>query len=124
MQNLSACCFAGKLIGCVCPYDPQSEPLGRITAVSDVSTNSTEWILNGSQSFVVKTKHANLLIVTAVSEEKSENNDQAVTKKSITFVLDTTTHGVTFNEIGDTMGCREVPYVTVDFSNVRLSAGI
>lgn len=90
----------------------------------DVSTNSSEWILNGSQSFVVRSKHSNLLIVTAIAEEESENNDKAVTKKSITFVLDTMTHGVTFNEISDTIGCREVPYVTVDFSNVRLSAGI
>lgn len=73
---------------------------------------------------MVKSRHANLLIVSAVTEEESEYNGEPSTKESITFVLDATTPGVSFKESGETIGCSEVPYVIVDFSNVRLNEGI
>lgn len=90
----------------------------------DRSKNSLEWILNGSQSFVVRSKHAKLLVATVIAEEESEYYDQPDTKEPVTFVLDTATDGITFSDINDTIGCSEVPYVTVHFSDVRLSAGI
>lgn len=93
-------------------------------AVQDASIRSPEWILNGSQSFVVKSMHSNLLIVTALVDEDAEYNGEAGTKKFVTFVLDSTRSGVTFKENNNTIGCSEVPYVTLQFSNVRLTEGI
>lgn len=72
---------------------------------------------------MVKSTHSDLLIVTAVNEEESEYNGQKATRKLITFVLDSSTSGVTFNEISDTIGCTEVPFGTIEFSNVRLNGG-
>lgn len=63
------------------------------------------------------------MVVTAVAEEESEYNGQPSTQKNVTFVLDPTTRGVTFKENVNTIGCTEVPFVTVEFSDVRLSEG-
>lgn len=103
--------------------DFHSEAFGCITAVLDTSKNKPEWILNGSRSFVVKSIHSNLLIVTAMVEKDSKHNDQMTTKQFITFLVDPKAHGITFSDISNTIGCNEVPYVTLNFASVRLNEG-
>lgn len=107
----------------MCLHDTHSEAIGCITAIQDTSRSSPEWILNGSRSFVVKSTHSNLLVVTAITEEESEYNGDPSTRKFITFVLDSSTRGITFKESSNTTGCNEVPYGTLEFSNVRLNGG-
>lgn len=85
--------------------------------------------ITGSTSWVVCSQHANLLLVVAkktesllAEEAKLEDYDEDVDydDPNLTFILDVTTDGITIEDQSKTIGCNYVPFVTVNFFNVRI----
>lgn len=72
-------------------------------------------------------QHANLLIVAAEKSDElraefevDEEDDEEFFDAYLTIVLDPKSSGITIVEQSETIGCNEVPFVTVKFSNVRV----
>lgn len=82
----------------------------------------------GSSSWAVCSQHANLLIVVAKKsdsllaeeEEGDFEDDIDYEDPCLTFALDAKTNGITFQDHSNTIGCDDVPFSTVNFSNVRI----
>lgn len=56
--------------------------------------------------------------------EESEYNNVESKNKMIAILVDPKTRGITIsNENRNRIGCDEVPYCTINFSNVHVSAG-
>lgn len=76
---------------------------------------------------MVCSQHANILVVVAnKSKELKEyeadleyDDDIDYDDPSLTFVLDASTHGITYEDQSKTIGCNQVPFTTVNFFNVR-----
>lgn len=114
----------GKLFATIVPYEIQSKNASKIHAFLDTTGEKSEWVLNGTKSFVVKSKHANLLLVSAESTELSEYVGGNNSTEILTFIIDSKASGVKFVAIPETLGCIEVPYETIQLENVRVSNGM
>lgn len=93
----------------------------------------------GSKSFIVSSRHANLLVVVAKKSgefiERIENeddinltfNEEDNSNKDIdsdnylTFVLDMNVNGITISRNEPAAGLSSVPFATINFNNVRLN---
>lgn len=82
----------------------------------------------GRKSFVICSQHTNLLVVVAQksaelrleSDEMEEEIDEDSSDSYITFIVDPKSSGITVSEENRTIGCSNVPYATVNFSNVHV----
>lgn len=85
----------------------------------------------GSKSFVPISQHANLLIVVAeksdelkreydFDDDEDSDDDFEYYDSYLTVLLDPKSSGITLNEEYKTIGCNDVPFVTVNFSNVHI----
>lgn len=89
----------------------------------------------GKKSFVVCSKHVNLLVVVAKKsgefnvlseninynydddEDDLDNDDE----NYLTFVIDPKANGISIDDEKKLIGCNDVPFTTISFSNVRVS---
>lgn len=82
----------------------------------------------GSASWVVCSQHANLLIVVAKKsdsllaeeEEGDFEDDIDYGDPCLTFALNAKTNGISFEDHSTTIGCDDVPFSKLNFSNVRI----
>lgn len=85
-------------------------------------------ISSGNKSFAAISQHANLLIVVAEKSDElekeyevDEDDDDDYFDAYLTIVLDLKSPGITITDQSKTIGCNDVPFATVNFSNVRVS---
>lgn len=95
-----------------------------------ISTQNKLSSFLGSKSFVTYSQHANLLVVVAEKSESLENecdendisdhddDDSEFFDPYITFVVDPKSSGIKISEESSTIGCIDVPFATIEFSNV------
>lgn len=113
----------GKKIATVVPHEIRPRDGNKVRAVFDTSEEKATWILNGKKTFVVKSRHANFLIVSAEAVEESEYIGGESSTEIHTYIIDANAPGVKFQDISDTLGCNEVPYATLELENVRVGSG-
>lgn len=89
----------------------------------------------GRKSFVVCSKHANLLVVVArksgefnvpVENENytydDDDDDMEVNDEDyVAFVIDPKANGISIDNENKLIGCNDVPFTTINFSNVRVT---
>ncbi|XP_055304084.1 complex I assembly factor ACAD9, mitochondrial-like [Sitodiplosis mosellana] len=117
----------GEIIGATCLHDPlnKTEP----QPVKVEQTPDGDYVLNGSKSFVPISQHVNLLIVVAEKSDElkrefevDEEDDDEYFDAYLTIVLDPKSSGITIVDQCEKMiGCNDVPFATVNFSNVHVS---
>lgn len=80
---------------------------------------------SGSKSFVTISQHANLLVVVAEKSEElkreyemDEEDGDDFFDAHLTIVLDPKSTGITIVDQSKTIGCNDVPFATINFSNV------
>lgn len=73
-------------------------------------------------------QHANLLIVVAEKSdelktefEEDEEDNEDFFDAYLTIVLDPKLSGITIDDQSKSIGCNDVPFATINFSNVRVS---
>lgn len=82
-------------------------------------------MFSGSKNFVICSQHANLLIVLAekskelkMDDEDEDDIDEDFIDSHIAFVVDPKSSGITISDESQTIGCSNVPYAKINFSNV------
>lgn len=53
------------------------------------------------------------------AEYDDDDDDPEFHDAYMVFVLDSKSSGITISDVGKTIGCNEVPFSTIDFSNVH-----
>lgn len=84
----------------------------------------------GSRSFAICSQHANVLVVVAEKsgelkqeyeiDEDDDTEDDDYFDAYMTVVLDPKSSGITMIDEAETIGCKDVPFKTINFSNVRI----
>ncbi|XP_031628107.1 complex I assembly factor ACAD9, mitochondrial-like [Contarinia nasturtii] len=117
----------GEIIGAACLHEPLSKADSNMVKVA--KTHDGDYVLNGSKSFASISQHANLLIVVAEKSDElkqefalddDDDDDDDFFDAYLTIVLDPKSSGITFSDEYKTIGCNDVPFVTVNFENVRI----
>lgn len=82
----------------------------------------------GSKSFTICSQHANVLVVVAEKSDELKNeyerdedsDEEDFFDAYLTIVLDSKSSGITMIDENDAIGCNDVPFKTIHFSNVRV----
>lgn len=87
-------------------------------------------LLLGKKSFVICSQHVNLLIVIAeksdelkkefLDETDDDDDNDDYFDSYLTIALDPNSSGITMFDESKTIGCNDVPFKTISFSNVRI----
>lgn len=84
-------------------------------------------LFSGSKSFVPISQHANLLVVVAEKSEElkkefeiDEEDDDDFFDTYLTIVLDPKSSGITIVDQNKTIGCNDVSFATINFTNVHV----
>lgn len=90
------------------------------------SENVICFSFSGSRNFVVYSQHANLLIVVAKKsdelkrEDDEDEDDEDFFDSYMTIIVDPKTSGITISDEYKTIGCNDVPFASIKFSNVYI----
>lgn len=85
--------------------------------------------ISGAKSFATCSQHANLLIVVAEKSDElkredaeyvDDDDDLNFHDEYMVFVMNSNSPGILQSNVGKTIGCNDVPFTTINFSNVRV----
>lgn len=116
------------MVGFVCDYFSYTFFFKEILVYSCIHSLT----FTGSKHFVVCSQHANLLIVIGekspelILEQKNEeelDDDDDEFDNYMTFVVDRNTIGITTIDEKSTIGCNDVSFSTVTFTDVHVRKG-